>query len=70
MGGEIIIVTDSISYSRSIINTIYKCRNFFDWKNQSSSYLCFKFYYDLETKFYKKAIISGRNTSIFILKKI
>ena len=70
MGGEIIIVTDSISYSRSIINTIYKSRNFFDWKNQSSLYLCFKYYYDLETKFYKKAIISGRNTSIFILKKI
>ena len=68
--GQITITTDSVSYSRSIINTLYECKNLFNWKNQGSGYLDIKDYYDLETKFYKKAIISGRNSSIFIIEKI
>ncbi len=67
---EIYIVTDSISYSRSILNTIYDMRNLYLWKNQYETHISFKTHYDLETKFYKKAIICGKKPSLFILKKI
>ena len=68
--GEIHIVTDSTSYKRYILNTIYNTKNLFEWKNQNSIHLDLKDYYDLETKYYKKAINSYRKPSIFILKKI
>ena len=68
--GEIWIVTDSVSYAKSILNNIYKTKHLYEWKNQYQTYLGLKDYYELETKFYKKAIISGRNPSLFIIKKI
>ena len=67
---RIYIVTDSVSYTYSIIKTIYKNKNLFEWVNQNLLYLCLKDYYYLETKYYKKAIISGENPSILILEKI
>ena len=68
--GKICIITDSTSYSRSIIKNIYLTKNIFKWKNQNLPYLDLKDYYNVETKFYKKAIISGRKPSLFILEKI
>tara|TARA_B100001287_G_C22533311_1_gene458464 strand:- start:5 stop:664 length:660 start_codon:yes stop_codon:yes gene_type:complete len=68
--GEINIVTDSVSYTRFILSSIYKTKHLYKWANQYCFHLKLKDYYDLETKFYKKAIISGRKPSLFILKKI
>ena len=42
----------------------------YQWTNQNKAHLDLKDYYDLETKFYKKAIISGRNPLLFTLEKI
>ncbi len=68
--GEICIVTDSISYIRFILNNLYKSKNLYKWTNQHLCHLTIKDYYDLETKFYKKAIISGKKPLLLILKKI
>tara|TARA_B100002052_G_scaffold244718_1_gene230234 strand:- start:283 stop:939 length:657 start_codon:yes stop_codon:yes gene_type:complete len=68
--GEICIVTDSNSYFKYILKAIYESKNLFHWKNQNKLYLSLKDYYDLETKYYKKAIISSRIPSLLILKKI
>ena len=67
--GRICIVTDSISYSRSIINCIYSTKLYY-WSNQKTQYIDVKNYYNVETKYYKKAIISGRKPILFILTKI
>ena len=68
--GEIYIVTDSDSYAKSILRTIHEIKILYVWKNQYKIYKSIKDYHELETKFYKKAIISGRKPSLFILKKI
>ena len=68
--GEIFITTDSISYTRFILKNIYRSSKFYKWINQNTPFLDLKDYYDIETKFYKKAIISAKKPSIFILKKI
>ena len=68
--GELYIATDSISYSRSILNSLYEVKNFFRWKNQNELHMDLKDYYKLETKFYKKASISGRKTLLLVLEKI
>ena len=68
--GEIYIATDSTSYSRFILKNIYHSKNLYNWSNQSSFYLDTNDYIAVQTKFYKKAIISGRKPSLFILKKI
>ena len=68
--GTICIATDSISYTRFILNLIFENQNLFEWLNQSQAHLSVKDIYDIETKFYKKAINSGRNPILFILEKI
>ena len=68
--GRISIATDSVSYTRSILNVIFENQNLFEWLNQTQAYLSVKDVYDIETKFYKKAINSGRNPILFILEKI
>tara|TARA_Y100000768_G_C23887951_1_gene638619 strand:+ start:418 stop:1077 length:660 start_codon:yes stop_codon:yes gene_type:complete len=68
--GKIIIATDSTSYSRSILNTIFEIKNLYKWSNQRSLHLSTKDYFDIETKFYKKAINCGKKPSLFILEKI
>ena len=68
--GEIWIVTDSISYSKHILQSIYQAKKFYKWINQNELHMDLKDYCDLETKFYKKAIISGAKPSLFILKKL
>tara|TARA_Y200000002_G_C22577409_1_gene619313 strand:- start:62 stop:718 length:657 start_codon:yes stop_codon:yes gene_type:complete len=67
---EIYIATDSRIYLRFILNTIYNCREYFLWINQSQMNLKIKDYFNIETKYYKKAIKSQRNPSLFILRKI
>ena len=67
---EIHIATDSTIYVRFILNSIYNCKDYFVWLNQSEMYLDIKDYFDIETKYYKKAINSQRKPSLFILRKI
>ena len=68
--GEIIVVTDSSSYIQSILNTIYNIKELYKWSNQELPYFDLRDHFELETKYYKKAIISGRKPTLFILKKI
>ena len=68
--GEIVIATDSSMYSKQIFKCIYTVKDLFNWKNQKNMYLDLNDYYNLVTKYYNKAIISGRKPSIFILTKI
>ena len=67
---EIYIATDSVIYVRFILNSIYKCKDYFNWVNQSEINLSIKDYFDIETKYYKKAINSQRKPSLFILRKL
>jgi len=67
---EIHIATDSTIYIRFILNSIYKCKKYFDWVNQHEINLSIKDYFDIETKYYKKAINSQRKPSLFILRKL
>ncbi len=67
---EIYIATDSTIYVRFILNSIYKCKKYFNWVNQSEINLSIKDYFDIETKYYKKAINSQRKPSLFILRKL
>ena len=68
--GNIHIVTDSQSYLRQILSSIYKFKNYFLWQNQ----IVDSWKYDLnqfpQTKFYKKAIKSNRKPFYIKLKKI
>ena len=64
------IATDSTSYSRYIMKNLYENKHLFEWVNQHNLYLNLKHYYEVETKYYKKAIFNGRKPSLFILKKI
>ena len=67
---ELYIATDSVIYVRFILNSIYKCKDYFLWVNQSKINLGIKDYFDIETKYYKKAINSQRKPSLFILRKL
>ena len=67
---EIYIATDSAIYVRFILNSIYKCKDYFLWVNQSKINLGIKDYFDIETKYYKKAINSQRKPCLFILRKL
>ena len=67
---EIYIATDSTIYIRFILNSIYNCKDYFMWLNQSEMNLLIKDYFDIETKYYKKAINSQRKPSLFILRKL
>ena len=68
--GEIHIATDSTTYFRQILSSIYDCKNYFSWENQSK----IGWEYDTkilpETKFYKKAINYDRKPIYLKLRKI
>ena len=68
--GDIYIATDSTIYIRFILNSIYNCKDYFVWLNQSEMNLHIKDYFDIETKYYKKAINSQKMPSLFILRKL
>ena len=67
---SLVMVTDSRSYKRSILNVIYNLKNMYFWKNQNFE----DWNYDLldlpRTKFNQKAIKSNRNSMIFKLNRI
>ena len=67
---EIHIATDSAIYLRFILHSVYKCKDYFLWLNQFEMHLDIKDYFDIETKYYKKAINSQRKSSLFILRKL
>ena len=67
---KIYIATDSRIYLRFILNSIFNCKEYFLWLNQSEMNLHIKDYFDIETKYYKKAINSQRKPSLFILRKL
>ena len=67
---EIHIATDSTIYVRCIMNSIFKSRDHFLWINQAELNLDIKDYFNIETKYYKKAINSQRKPSLFILRKL
>tara|TARA_B100001057_G_scaffold105542_1_gene103117 strand:- start:78 stop:734 length:657 start_codon:yes stop_codon:yes gene_type:complete len=67
---EIHIATDSKIYVRFILSSIYNCKDYFFWLNQSKMNLHIKDYFNIETKYYKKAINSQRKPSLFILRKL
>tara|TARA_B100001027_G_scaffold204719_1_gene167081 strand:+ start:75 stop:731 length:657 start_codon:yes stop_codon:yes gene_type:complete len=67
---KIYIATDSRIYLRFILNSIFNCKEYFLWLNQSEMHLRIKDYFDIETKYYKKAINFQRKPSIFILRKL
>ena len=68
--GKIYIASDSSNYNREILKSIHSSRFIFKWINQNQIYLDIKDYFKIETKFYKKAVISGRKPALFILEKI
>jgi len=67
---DVYIATDSAIYIRFILNSIYKSKDYFYWLNHSKLHLDIKDYFDIETKYYKKAINSQRKPSLFILRKL
>ena len=67
---EIHIATDSRIYVRFILNSIFNCKDYYLWLNQSKMNLNIKDYFNIETKYYKKAINSQRKPSLFILRKL
>ncbi len=68
--GIIYIATDSETYTQAILKCIYDTKDLYCWSNQMKLHYSIKDYLNIETKFYKKAIISGRKPILFILKKI
>ena len=68
--GYVYIATDSTIYVRFILNSIYNCKDNYAWLNQSEMNLYIKDYFDIDTKYYKKAINSQRIPSLFILRKL
>ena len=67
---KLYIATDSISYMKTIFKCLYNQKNIYEWVNQEEIHLGIKYHLNIETKFYKKAIIKGKNPTLFILKKI
>ena len=68
--GKIHIVTDSQSYLRQILSSVYKFRNYFLWVNQIIDSWKFDLNKFPQTKFYKKAIKSNRKPFYIKLKKL
>ncbi len=68
--GNIYISTDSVNYFNSILLSCYKTKNMYNWVNQHCMFKNYKDYFPFETKYYKKAINSGRLPLFLILEKL
>ena len=68
--GMIYICTDSVSYLNSIIFTIYKTKKLFQWSNDMPYLWKYEFQNLPNTKFYKKAKKSNRQSFFIALRKI
>lgn len=67
---QLMIASDSKSYIASILSTIYSLENFYSWENQRFETWNYIYLNLAETKFFKKAKKSDRNSIIFRLKTI
>ena len=68
--GKIFIATDSTSYLKSIMNSIYKTKSLFNWQNNKPQEWIYEML-DLPcTKFFKKAQNSYRSSFFIELVKI
>ena len=68
-GGNIQIATDSVQYAQHILRCLYTMKDQYYWENQFNFYLNFEDYQLPQTKYYKKAIFSGKQPFFFKLKK-
>ena len=68
--GRLMVASDSQSYIQSILSTIHSVQKFFIWENQGVLKWDYQKLQLPETKFYKKAKKSNRNSIFFQLKKI
>ena len=68
--GKLMIASDSSPYIGSILNSIHNSQSVFKWQNQRYEEWNYENLDLPETKFYKKALKSNRNSMIFTLHKI
>ena len=68
--GRIYIASDVQNYILQILSSIFDCKHIFHWENQYNQYYDYKDYFIPETKYFKKAIKSGRKPYFIILKRI
>ena len=66
----LLISTDSTSYLKEILFLVYKIRNSFCWENQNIYGLEYQNNLIPQTKYYKKALKSGRNSFFIKLRKL
>ena len=68
--GNLMIATDSKSYTYSILKSIYEAQDYFLWQNPRINLWDYQYLNLPKTKFYKKALKSNRNSMFFRLNKI
>ena len=68
--GKIFIATDSTSYLKSIMNSIYKIKSLFSWQNNKPQDWIYERLNLPYTKFFKKAQIADRTSFFIELNKI
>ena len=68
--GNLMIATDSKSYTYSILKSIYETQDYFLWQNPRINLWDYQYLNLPKTKFYKKALKSNRNSMFFSLNKI
>ena len=68
--GKIFIATDSSSYLKSIMNSIYKTKSLFNWQNNKPQNLIYVMLDLPHTKFFRKAQNSYRSSFFIELVKI
>ena len=69
-GGKIFIATDSSSYLKSIMNSIYKVKSLYNWLNNKPQNWIYEMLDLPHTKFFKKAQNSYRSSFFIELIKI
>ena len=68
--GNLMIATDSKTYTYSILKSIHEMQDYFLWQNQKINLWDYQYLNLPKTKFYKKACKSNRNSMFFRLSKI
>ena len=63
-------ITDSISYLKSMMNSIYKAKSLFNWQNNKPQNWIYEILNLPYTKFFKKAHNSNRSSFFIELVKI
>ena len=68
--GKIFIATDSQSYLKSILQSIYETKHIYNWENQDIHHWNYENHNIPKTKFFKKAKKLNKKSIIIELKKI